>query len=294
MKLNKFKLACVVFGMACYVLEANAATPGTGFQSPESVLSYQGNFFVSNVGAKLEPTKEDGDGFISLADVNGNIKEKKYFKVVLNAPKGMGIHAGVLYVTDINRIVGLDIVSHKKVFELSLKPRGVGFLNDIAISDKGILYASATDTGDIFQVDLTQRAGARRAKRLQIGKLPGPNGLAYDAKNYSLWVASFGAGEKKKGELGRIDLASLSYSKVKSVSGMLDGLALIDSNTVMVSDWVEFKKSGRILEVDVNTGNQRVLYDHIGGPADFAYLSESKQIVIPKMMESVVGVESVR
>jgi DNA-binding beta-propeller fold protein YncE len=262
------------------------------FASPESVLFDQSHFYVSNVGEKLNPTAEDGDGYISLVDTKGNIIEQKYFDIPLNAPKGMAIDNNILYVADINRVVGLDVKTRQKIFEVSLKDQNVSFLNDIAIDKNGILYVSATDTGEIYQINPRLTADEAPASRLPIKKIPGPNGLVYDAQTHSLWIASFGSGNAQKGELGKLDVASLHYEKVTDVSGMLDGIAIKDNNTVLVSDWVAFDNSGRIIEIDLATGTQKVLANQIGGPADFVYISESKQLVIPRMIESRISFQS--
>ena len=62
-------------------------------QIPESVLydSISGNIFVSNIQGAAQ--KKDGEGFISLLDNNGHIKNLKWVSG-LNAPKGMAIFDG--------------------------------------------------------------------------------------------------------------------------------------------------------------------------------------------------------
>lgn len=290
MKFNCQKVGIVIFVSSIFSTAALAETKN-GFSSPESILYDKSHFYVSNVGEKLEPTAKDGDGYISLVDMKGNIKEKKYFDAPLNAPKGMAIYDNILYVTDISSVIGFDIKTRNKVFQLSLKEKNVNFLNDIAVDDNGVLYVSATDTGDIYKINTRVPASEIRATRLPIKKIPGPNGLAYDGQTHTLWVASFGFGKSQKGELGKVDIASLSYEKVTNISGMFDGIAIVGPHTVLVSDWVDFDGSGKIIEVDINAGSQKILVDKIGGPADFAYLSKSKQLVIPRMIEGSISIE---
>jgi DNA-binding beta-propeller fold protein YncE len=291
MKLNSVRRMSTLTLLLMVCIAAHGETTNK-FASPESVLFDQSHFYVSNVGEKLNPTAEDGDGYISLVDTKGNIIEQKYFDIPLNAPKGMAIDNNILYVADINRVVGLDVKTRQKIFEVSLKDQNVSFLNDIAIDKNGILYVSATDTGEIYQINPRLTADEAPASRLPIKKIPGPNGLVYDAQTHSLWIASFGSGNAQKGELGKLDVASLHYEKVTDVSGMLDGIAIKDNNTVLVSDWVAFDNSGRIIEIDLATGTQKVLANQIGGPADFVYISESKQLVIPRMIESRISFQS--
>lgn len=264
------------------------------FSSPESVLLYNDKLFVSNVGVKLDPTGEDGDGYISQLNLKGEILNQKFSDVILNAPKGMSTYGGVLYVADINRVVGLDLNTKKKVFEVSLKQFNTSFLNDIAVTENGVLYVSATDVGDIYQINTNLAEQELSVSRLPVGKLPGPNGLAYDRKTNTLWIASFGSGEAKKGELGKLDLSSFTYKKITSINGMFDGIALISDQKAILSDWVAYDNSGKIIELDIVTGKQKILFEGIGGPADFAYLGDSQEIVIPKMMESKVSIQSIK
>jgi len=294
----KKSFCSIGLGTIAAVISINSFSAGvdseTFFSSPESVLHYDNKLFVSNVGTKLEPTNEDGDGYISMLNLKGEVVNKNVFDVTMNAPKGMSAYNNVLYAADINRVIGLDLKTKKQVFEVSLKKYNVNFLNDIAVTETGILFVSATDTGDIYQINTNLENQALSVSKLPINKLPGPNGLAYDQASHSLWVASFGVGETKKGELGKIDLNSFEYKKISNVNGMFDGIALISDRKIMLSDWVSFDKSGKIIELDIKTGKQRILFEKIGGPADFAYLSDSKEVVIPKMIESKVTIQSIR
>lgn len=277
--------------VGCNLSHANALEESP-FSSPESVLHHDNYLFVSNVGKKLEPTSVDGDGYISMLSSNGELISQKHFEVILNAPKGMAIFENTLYVTDINRVVGLDLSSKKQVMELSLADLQVNFLNDIVATEEGVLYVSATDTGDVYQINTRLSDSTRALSRLPIQQLPGPNGLAYDKTSHSLWVASFGSGEDKPGEFGKVSLNSYQYEKLASIEGMLDGVALISENKALLSDWVAFDNSGQIIEVDLTTGEKRTLYDKLGGPADFSYLATKNEIVIPRMMESKVTIQA--
>ena len=285
-------LGLSIFTLVGASLSHANTTEESPFSSPESVLHHGNHLFVSNVGKKLEPTNQDGDGFISMLSSSGELITQKHFEVILNAPKGMAVHNNTLYVTDINRVVGLDLDSKKQVMELSLADLNVNFLNDIVATDDGILYVSATDTGDIYQINTRLTDTKRALSRLPIQTLPGPNGLAYDKESHALWVASFGSGEAKPGEFGKVSLNSYQYEKLASIEGMLDGVALISANKALLSDWVAFDNSGRIIEVDLTTGEKRTLYDNLGGPADFSYLAAKNEIVIPRMIESKVTIQT--
>ena len=123
-------------------------------------------------------------------------------RVRLVAPKGMGFYQGVLYVADIDRLVGIDLTRKGQVWQVSFAEKGVGFLNDVAISDAGMLYVSATDAGKMFTVDLT--ADQFAIASLPLPTLPGPNGLYFDAAKRRLIAASFGTDT----QLGVVDLVN--------------------------------------------------------------------------------------
>ncbi len=108
-----------------------------GFANPESVTSDGKRYFVSNQGQDV--FSKDGDGFISEISEDGKLIERNFLpqKGVLNAPKGLTIANNILYVADIERIVGFDINSRKTVFELTIPQATV--LNDICRLENGFL-----------------------------------------------------------------------------------------------------------------------------------------------------------
>jgi hypothetical protein len=103
--------------------------------------------FVSN--GNIDPGKKGGSGFISQLNTKGDILNIKWVGG-LNAPKGMAIHKGKLYVTDIDEVVEIDI---KKGEILNHYPiEGSKQLNDIAISANGAIYISDSVTHTIYSL----------------------------------------------------------------------------------------------------------------------------------------------
>lgn len=113
-----------------------------GFSMPESVTSDGERFFISNQGQDF--INKDGDGFISEIDNTGKIINLKFLpkNELLNAPKGMCIINDVLYVADLDRIVGFNIKSKLKVFELII-PNAI-VLNDICIYNQTNIIVTET------------------------------------------------------------------------------------------------------------------------------------------------------
>lgn len=127
------------------------------FSNPESILSFNNRYFVSNIGVKLD-AEEDGDGFIAEINSEGDIINQQFLPKSgkLNAPKGMAIIKNILYVTDIDRIVGFDLKTRETIFELDISSQAK-FLNDLVVVDEKTLYI--TETLEIRFLKLTFQKG---------------------------------------------------------------------------------------------------------------------------------------
>jgi DNA-binding beta-propeller fold protein YncE len=109
---------------------------------PESVLYNESDKFiyVSNINGK--PDSVDGNGFISRFQLDGTLENLEWIKG-LDAPKGMGVYEGKLYVTDIHNLVIIDIAT--ATIDTSIVVDNSEFLNDVTIDAKGDVYF--TDSG---------------------------------------------------------------------------------------------------------------------------------------------------
>ena len=119
------------------------------FKVPESVLFDPKTevLYVSNIdGASSE---RDGRGFISRVDPNGNILELEWV-TGLNAPKGMGISHGKLYVADLSEIAVIDIASSKISSRIAIT--GARLLNDVTIDEDDNIYVSDSGTGKVHRI----------------------------------------------------------------------------------------------------------------------------------------------
>jgi hypothetical protein len=121
-----------------------------GLNVPESVLVYRSGktnyLFVSQING--DPSAADGNGSIARLNFSGEIDEPNWV-TGLNAPKGMGVHEGKLYVADINEIVIIDIKSAQ--IEKRILVPGAQFLNDITIDGKGAVFVSDTKTNKVHR-----------------------------------------------------------------------------------------------------------------------------------------------
>ena len=94
----------------------------------------------------------------------------------LNAPKGLLVREGTLFVCDVDTLLAFDLATKKKSFELSFAKDGVKFLNDVCATPNDLLIVSATDQNKVYLVTPKDKSFTA----IQLDKAPkGPNGLAF-------------------------------------------------------------------------------------------------------------------
>jgi len=254
----------------------------SGFHHPESVIQSGNNLYISDIGAAMEPVAKDGDGYIGKIDLStGKLLDAHFLPVegTLNAPKGMAIDGNTLYVADVDRIVAFDVTSRRRVAEVVIA--GTGFLNDLALG-QGKLYASATDNGKIYAVDLK----TYRYEALPVDSIAGANGLYYDTATRRLYCVSIGNWAHPDGGVYVIDVRSGKMEKLGDYAGLLDGVALV-GGTLYFSDWGS-KQKGVLLAMDLATHKVRIQFGEIAGPADFSVSKDGRYFIIPEMLEGKI------
>jgi hypothetical protein len=234
-----------------------------GFDTPESVcFDAQNNiFYVSNVGGK-NPTEKDGNGFISKLNPDGTILQLKWIEG-LNAPKGMAIFDGYLFVTDIDKLVIIDISIAEIEEELAFY--GAKFLNDIAVAKDGTLYLSDSQTKSIFRFHKGSYNPLVTDESFE-----SPNGIIYDEATVIAGVGN---------SIVRIDPATGKWEKIIDNTGGVDGLAKVSNSTYLISDW-----SGRIYLAYTNKDKELILdTTPIEGrnAADFYFSASDNTVFVP-------------
>ncbi len=249
------------------------------FLNPESAYYEKKSnvVFVSNVEG--EGAAKDGKGYISkLSPMDGKTLKKKWVSG-LNAPKGMGAYYGNLYVSDIDRVLVIEISSGTIIKEISIP--NAKFLNDIAITPEGVVYVSDTIGSSIYKIKNYESSLFVKGPHLE-----SPNGLLYLSGR--LYVAAWGLttdwSTKIPGKLYWIDRESKSITNItKNPLGNLDGLELDKNGDFLVSDWV----AGKVFKVS-REGQSSILFEGKKGLADIGYLPTQNLILIPGMLENNV------
>ena len=189
-----------------------------GFSDPEGVAEGpDGNYFISNVAGTGDAA--DGTGWISVISPFGEMIEPQ-FATGLNAPKGMVVDRGVLYVADINQIRMVD--AREGTILRTLDVEGAEFLNDM-VSWNATVPASDSGTGRIYRL-----AGDEADVWLEDERLAGANGLTADADR--LLIATMDSGSLYE------VTAAKDLKEIASGMKNADGIGVIDGG-YLVSSW---------------------------------------------------------
>jgi sugar lactone lactonase YvrE len=241
-----------------------------GFDTPECVIYDATNqvYYVSNIGGK-DPLNKDENGFISVLNPDGSIKTLKFI-TGLNAPKGMSIYNGMLFVTDIDKVVKIDIKKGKIAKEIPID--SAAFLNDIAIDKHGILYISDSQLNKFFRVDDTTYTSFLIDTAFKF-----PNGIIYDDN-----MLVSGVGNK----VIKIDPRTGDWSGFIDETGAVDGLAKIKKGVYIISDWqgkihliYPDKEKELLLDTSTTEGDNA---------ADLCYRDDRRLVVVAKFFKNTV------
>ncbi len=189
-----------------------------GLSAPEGVAADADILYISNVVG--EGNAKDGEGWISRLAMDGTVLEEKWIEG-LNAPKGMAIRDGKLFVSDFDQYHVIDIATAQ--IENSYPVEGAGFLNDLTVWQGGV-YMSDSGSARIFQVDVN---GYK--EWLADDRLAGVNGLTPDGDR--LLIATMGSGSLLETK-GARDLNQIATGMENA-----DGIAVLDDGSYLVSSW---------------------------------------------------------
>ena len=245
-----------------------------GLLNPESVIfdAETNALYVSNVNGA--PDGKDGNGFISKISPEGELLGLKWVEG-LNAPKGLTISKGKLYVADIDELIEIDIASAS--ISQRWKVADAKFLNDVTADASGKVYVSDMVTNRIHIL----HAGDFSIW-LEDAALENPNGLHAEAERLVVgcWgVMTDGFATETPGHLKAVNYSDKSISSIGSAEavGNLDGVEA-DLDTYLVTDWM----AGKLFRID-QSGQARLLLQLEQGMADHEWLEQSRLLLIPMM-----------
>jgi sugar lactone lactonase YvrE len=262
-----------------------------GLQTPESILPDPATdtYLVSNINGG--PLDKDDNGFISKLSPDGKVIALKWIDgasadVELNAPKGLGISGGKLFVADIDVIRTFDATTGKPLAEI--KVEGASFLNDVTVAPDGTVYVSDTglragaggleaDKKDaIYKVD----PNGQLSTLIKGEALGQPNGLSADATG--VWVCTW------TGTMYHVTLDGKQETGVHAPGLQLDGLARTSDGQSIVSSW---EKS--MVYLESADGQFSPLVSDLKAPADLAYDAKRGQVLVPLFMDNAIEIQQV-
>jgi len=222
--------------------------------------------YVSNGNTKAG--EKDNDGFISVVNPDGTVKDLKWVEGNLHAPKGMALLGGKLYVTDIDEIKIIDIATAS--IEKTVPVDSAIFLNDLA-TDGQQLYFSDSRAGKIYS--MTPEGNYTNISATN----PNVNGLeCYDGHLYAL----DGDGLKKFSNDGNYTQETINAE----VTGG-DGLVILNDSTFVASRWhgeiffIRGAETTVILDTQADKSNT----------ADIGFVSGKNLVIIPTFLKNEVA-----
>lgn len=244
-------VAIIIFHIVC------------GFNSPESVIRHGKYIYVSSInGAPLE---KNGLGYISKLSYKGKMVKKKFISG-LNAPKGLAAKNNVLYVTDIDRVVSYSLPDGIKKAEYKIA--GSIFLNDITITQSGIVYVTDMHAHKIFKIE-------NGIVSTYTTKIKSPNGIVALRNGYLAVVQYRGGRLYQITPNGRIRSFYIGIEYA-------DGIDISDKS-IYVSSFV----NGKIYKIS-GRNNIQVIYKGLTTPADISVDVKYGRILVPLMKKGCI------
>lgn len=249
------------FGKAWSISSTKDWIRDGGLLNIESIIYDEINqvFYATN-GLNYEPGT---NGFISKISENGNLQELKWIEN-LNRPTGLAIQDSLLYVADVNSLVVIN-TRNGKIVEKFLEPIANSGLNDVAISENGKVYVSASFVHAIFRLN----NGKLELWSQDEQKLEWANGLIAHDQQIIVAGLSLSAISIDSKKITQIELSS----PIKDFDGIVpDGLGGYFLTTVENSGLFHLNEQHnvtKLLEDDVYFG-------------DLAFNSDRNEIYIPR------------
>ncbi len=235
--------------------------------TPESVL-FDGKgkvLYVSNIEGS-QPWVKDGAGSIAKVGLDGKVIAAQWVKG-LEAPKGMGLHKGILYAADIDRVAVIDVA--KGAITRFIDVPGSKRLNDISIDASGVVYVSDMGGARIYAI----KDGA---PSVYLEGLKSPNGVL--AVKDSLYVLDSGTllkfGKDKAREV-----------VVEGLEGGTDGIEQVKGDEFVVSGWsgVIYSVKGREKTLLLDTRAEK------SNTADIGYDRRTRTVYVPTFFKNSVA-----
>ncbi len=244
--------------------------------NPESVV-YDAKtdvLYVSNING--DSFEKDNNGFISKVSLQGQLIDK-FWITGLNAPKGLALYDGRLFVADIDTLVEIDTGSGK--ISNRYADAQAKFFNDVTVADDGSVYVADSITNTIHQLQ-----NGKFTRWLASAKLRSPNGLL--AEPDRILVTAWGTGEGSEAIPGQVLAVSMQDKSISILGnhltqGNLDGIENFAGRDYLITEWT----LGKLLMLK-HSGEVNTLLSLEQGMADLDYVPAKKLLLLPMLKTS--------
>lgn len=223
--------------------------------------------YVANINGS--PDAKDNNGFISKLSPDGKVAELQWVRN-LNAPKGMALSGGKLYVADIDRVVEIDVAGARITNAFAVE--GAKFLNDVTIDANGRIFVSDTQAGNVIMIE-----NGKLSKWLE-NVQGGPNGLL--AEGDRMMLLTF-----QGTTVNTVDPATKQITTRTSGIENLDGVEAVGDGGYLVSSW-----NGMVHYIDRNWQKYMLLdlrADSVNA-ADIEYIQDQDLLLVPTFFKNTV------
>jgi sugar lactone lactonase YvrE len=239
-----------------------------GLNVPESSFYNKKDktIYVSNI-CGMHNIK-DSIGFISKLTDKGDFIEKEWISG-LNAPKGINVYKGKLYVTDIDEVLEIDL----KTKEILNRYRNskASSLNDVAIDKTGRVYITDTKSNRIYFVGkdsleiFIESDDINRTNGILVYK----NHLICGSKNNLIYI----------------NIKTKNIEIIADSTGYIDGIVAIGNKNIVVSDW-----KGKVQLVEIDKGVETLLNTTPLNiyAADLGYIKSQKLLLVPTFSDNKI------
>src|SRR5688500_10047988 len=189
-------------------------------KTPESVLYDAGGrvLYVANIDGK-EPWTKDNAGSIAKVGLDGKVIAAEWVKG-MQAPKGMALSKGKLWVADIDRMVVIDVA--KGAIAQTIPIEGAQRLNDVTVDKAGTVYVSDMQGLKIYAIK-----EGKPTVFLEDG-FKRPNGVLAHGDDF--YVLDSGA-------LIKFGKDKRRTTVVEGMDASTDGIEHVQGNEFIVSSW---------------------------------------------------------
>jgi hypothetical protein len=232
---------------------------------PESVLPDTKSKILYTSVMGNNPNDKDGIGGIAKIGMDGKVIDLNWI-TGLNSPKGLARIGNVMYAADLTDVVVIDIAKGKVTLKIPID--SAKFLNDITVSDKGIVYVSDSRTKRIHKIENNKPS-------VYMENINGVNGLK--AIGADLFIAGGKTIWKADAQMKMIKLAELPNG--------IDGLEPVGNGNFLLTSW-----GGYVYYMYADGKSDLLLDTHLEkkNTADLGYDPVKKILYIPTFYKKTV------